>query len=45
VRELLESLAKFPVGSEVPLTVQRRGAPLTVSVPLQESPEAVAPRG
>jgi len=45
VRELLESLAKFPVGSEVPLTVQRRGAPLTVSVPLQESPEAAAPRG
>lgn len=45
VRDLLESLAKFPVGSEVPLTVQRRGAAITVSVPSQENPETVSPRG
>lgn len=44
VRELLESLAKFPVGSEVQLGLQRRGAPTTVSVPLQEHPETIAPR-
>jgi len=44
VRDLLESLAKFPVGSEVQLGLQRRGSPITVSVPLQESPEAVPAR-
>lgn len=41
VRDLLESLSKFPVGSEVQLGLARRGAPLTVSVPLQENPESV----
>jgi len=41
VRDLLESLAKFPVGSEVQLTVHRRGSPMTVSVPLQENPESI----
>jgi len=45
VRDLLESLGKFPVGSEVPLSLERRGAPLTVSVPLQENPESVPVRG
>ncbi|HXQ78929.1 MAG TPA: trypsin-like peptidase domain-containing protein [Thermoplasmata archaeon] len=45
VRELLESLGKFPVGSEVQLTVQRRGAALTMSVPLQEHPETIPARG
>jgi len=41
VRDLLESLAKFPVGAEVQLTVHRRGSPMTVSVPLQENPESI----
>ena len=40
VRELLEALAKFPVGSDVNLGFRRRGEPLSASVPLQESPEA-----
>jgi len=43
VRDLLEALGKFPVGSEVPMVAQRRGTSFTVSVPLQERPE-VAPR-
>ncbi|HLN51813.1 MAG TPA: trypsin-like peptidase domain-containing protein [Thermoplasmata archaeon] len=42
VRELLESLSKFPVGSEVALSFRRRGNVLSTSVPLQENPE-VAP--
>jgi serine protease Do len=42
VRELLEGLARFPVGSDVTLGFRRRGALLSASVPLQESPEAVA---
>lgn len=45
VRDLLESLAKFPVGSEVQLGLARRGAPLTVSVPLLENPGSVPARG
>jgi serine protease Do len=44
VRELLESLAGFPVGSDVELAFRRRGSPLAASVPLQERPEAIAPR-
>ncbi len=39
VRDLLEGLTKFPVGSDVPITLQRRGQPLAVTVPLQEKPE------
>ena len=42
VRDLLEALAKFPVGSEVPLALQRRGAPIVVNVPLQEPPESIS---
>jgi len=42
VRELLEGLARFPVGSDVQLGFRRRGGALSASVPLQESPEAVA---
>lgn len=45
VRALLESLAGFPVGSDVALAFQRRGSLLGASVPLQERPEAAAPRG
>ncbi len=41
VRELLEGLAKFPVGSDVALAFRRRGERLSASVPLQESPEAI----
>ena len=43
VRELLEGLARFPVGSDVSLTFRRRGTEISASVPLQESPEVVAP--
>jgi S1-C subfamily serine protease len=44
VRDLLEGLSRFPVGSDIEVAVERRGSPITVSVPLQESPEAtVAP--
>ncbi len=43
VRELLEGLARFPVGSDVSLGFRRRGSELSASVPLQESPEVVAP--
>ena len=42
VRELLEGLARFPVTSEVELGFERRGQPLAASVPLQESPDAIA---
>ena len=44
VRDLLEALSKFPVGSEVQLALQRRGSPLAVSVPLQENPESIPAR-
>ncbi len=42
VRELLEALARFPVGSDVTLGFRRRAERLSASVPLQESPEVVA---
>ncbi len=42
VRDLLEGLSKFPVGSDVEVSLERRGSPITVSVPLQESPESPA---
>jgi serine protease Do len=45
VRDLLETLSKFPVGTDVAVTALRRGASLSVSVPLQESPEAPTARG
>ncbi|HTP54086.1 MAG TPA: trypsin-like peptidase domain-containing protein [Thermoplasmata archaeon] len=44
VRDLLESLSGFPVGSDVELAFQRRGQAMAASVPLQERPEAEAPR-
>jgi serine protease Do len=42
VRELLESLARFPVGSDVAVAFERRGAALSTNVPLQEPPETSA---
>ena len=42
VRELLEGLARFPVGSDVLVGFRRRGSVLSASVPLQESPEVVS---
>jgi len=45
VRELIESLSKFPVGSDVEVGIQRRGQGLVVSVPLEETPEAPTVRG
>ena len=39
VRDLLEALSKYPVGSEMDVRLERRGSPFTVSVPLEESPE------
>ncbi|HTT16273.1 MAG TPA: trypsin-like peptidase domain-containing protein [Thermoplasmata archaeon] len=45
VRELLEALAKFPVGSDVVIAYVRRSERRSVSVPLQESPEVLAPAG
>ena len=39
VRDLLEGLSRFPVGSEIDLRLERRGSPLRVSVALEESPE------
>ncbi len=39
VRELLEALSRFPVGSEVPVEFRRRGTLQTVTVPSQEAPE------
>jgi serine protease Do len=43
VRELLEALSRFPVGSDVELAFRRRGNPLAASVPLQENPAMLAP--
>ena len=40
VRQLLESLSKFPVGTDVEIGFRRRGFALAASVPLQESPPA-----
>ena len=45
LRELLEGLSRFPVGSDVEVQIERRGGPLTVSVGLEESPERPRPRG
>ena len=40
VRELIESLSKFPVGSDVTVVAQRRGQRFEVSVPLEATPDA-----
>lgn len=45
IRGLLETLSKFPVGSDVEVGVRRRGQEFSVSVPLEETPEALAARG
>jgi len=42
VRQLLESLSKFPVGADVEIGFRRRGLALAASVPLLESPEVRA---
>ncbi len=42
VRELLEALARFPVGSDVRVAFLRRSQELAASVPLQEDPAALA---
>jgi len=42
VRQLLESLSKFPVGGDVEIGFRRRGLRLSASVPLQESPTVPA---
>ncbi len=44
VRELLESLARFPVGADLGVGLLRRGEPFTTTVPLQEAPVPVAAR-
>ena len=43
VRDLLQGLSKYPVGSEIEVRLERRGAPLTVSVALEEAPETPLP--
>jgi serine protease Do len=45
VRELIESLSKFPVGSEAEIGATRAGRTFAVNVPLEEAPEAAAARG
>ena len=45
IRDLLETLSKFPVGTDVEVSALRRGMSLSVSVPLQEDPEASNARG
>ena len=45
VRDLLEALARFPVGSDIDLGFRRRGATLAASVPLTESPAAAGTAG
>jgi serine protease Do len=42
VRDLVGALSNFPVGSDVEIGYRRKGSALATSVPLQESPEAVA---
>ncbi len=44
VRDLLEALAKFPVGSEVAVSYLRRGSSALTLVPLAESPPVPKPR-
>jgi serine protease Do len=41
IRDLLEALARFPVGSDVQVAYRRRGLDQSVSVPLLERPERV----
>ncbi|HTS33517.1 MAG TPA: trypsin-like peptidase domain-containing protein [Thermoplasmata archaeon] len=41
VRELLESLARYPVGSDVEVGYRRRGMSLASSLPLRERPESL----
>jgi serine protease Do len=43
VRDLLEGLSKFPVGADIELRIERRGQAVSMSVPLEENPEAPAP--
>jgi serine protease Do len=38
VRELIESLTKFPVGSDVRVSLRRRGREFEANVPLEEAP-------
>ncbi len=40
IRELLETLARYPVGSDVEVGYRRRGLPLATSLPLRERPDA-----
>lgn len=44
VRDLLEGLSKFPVGSDVDVAIERRGQPIVASLPLEEHPEPPAAR-
>jgi serine protease Do len=44
IRELIENLAKFPVGSDVTVAIERRGQTIRANVPLEETPEAPTPR-
>ncbi len=44
VRDLLEALAVFPVGSDVEVGLSRRGVVSSVSVPLAEAPAPRVPR-
>jgi serine protease Do len=41
LREFLEALARFPVGSDVEVGYRRRGLRLATSLPLQEAPSPV----
>jgi serine protease Do len=43
VRELLESLSKYPVGSDIDIAFHRRGSALATSLPLLEAPEEALP--
>jgi serine protease Do len=42
VRDLLEALSKFPVGSEAELQFRRRTTVSSTTIPLEENPELVA---
>ncbi len=44
LRELLEGLSKFPVGSDLEVHLERRGSPLSVRLSLEESPQPTLPR-
>jgi serine protease Do len=43
VRDLVGALSNFPVGADVTIGYRRRGNAYSTSVPLQETPEPVAP--